>query len=332
MFASTRETDVDVDGLEVFDVFSGGGGFSCGATAAGCKVVFACDADEESILTHQLNHPGAKHMCARLPAELPLPTDGRPFHLHGSPPCQKFSSINTKNRKEGDRDGAANLVEWYLETALASQATSWSMEQVPSPSVIELCDRVRRQHPGRMAYRVFRMEDLGVPQTRRRLIAGTPWLVARLARLCGKHRHRSMREVLPNQNASHIRTTLQWVRKVARKDCKVGESKFVYTRAPITPEAHNVRPTTRPAPTILTSGDLRWTWWVDGRVNYRRISVRESATLQTFPSHYHLPINKVQAYRQIGNAVPPIVAELMMRGESRPLSPSLRRPPGPIGV
>jgi DNA (cytosine-5)-methyltransferase 1 len=328
MFGAARE-DAPVDGLEVYDLFCGAGGFSCGAVAAGCKVVFACDVDQESLTTHQLNHPDAVHRRVQLPAELPLPVDGRPFHLHGSPPCQRFSSMGKIYRTEGDTATPTNLVEWYLETALASQATSWSMEQVCTPEVVQIVERVRRANTKRMAYHIFRLDELGVPQTRKRLIAGPPQLIARLRRLCSSSRRRSMRDALPHVKATHIRTTLQWKRKWLLAVPIPGKSKFGFERTVVSPTSNNVRPLSRPAPTILTSGDLRWAWWVGGKVRYRKITVRECAALQTFPPGYRWPVNKHTAHQQVGNAVPPLVAELMLTTRPRmavTLSPSLRRP------
>lgn len=66
------------NGLEVFDLYCGCGGFSEGAAEAGCRVVFACDSYELPIETHRLNHPLAEHWCEELPrADLPFPLDGR---------------------------------------------------------------------------------------------------------------------------------------------------------------------------------------------------------------------------------------------------------------
>ena len=93
-----RSACMDNGTIEVWDLFCGAGGFSEGARAAGCRVAFACDSNEEAIKTHRRNHPETVHRCCELPCELPLPTDGRLFHLHGSPPCQRFSKINKNNK------------------------------------------------------------------------------------------------------------------------------------------------------------------------------------------------------------------------------------------
>ena len=60
------------------------------------------------------------------------------------------------------------------------------------------------------------------------------------------------------------------------------------------------------------------------------LCVAELAALQTFPSFYRFPPCSTLAKRQIGNAVPPLVAWLLLADEApgprdadEPLSPSL---------
>ena len=131
---------------------------------------------------HELNHPEATHIVTELPPQqpLPLPTAGK-WHLHGSPPCNKVSRINQDVTPEQRKHGLS-LVRWYLRYALASSATTWSMEQVPAECVLKVVKKFKRRHPGKLDYCVVNCYDLGVPQTRKRLIAGTPELIDRLRR------------------------------------------------------------------------------------------------------------------------------------------------------
>ena len=303
-------------GLEVYDLFCGAGGFSCGSTMAGCRVVFACDECSKAIATHKENHPEATHMCTRLPAPLPLPTDGRMYHLHGSPPCQQFSTVNTRGRSDNKHVQAVGLIEWYLNLALASSATTWSMEQVPTNGVVHLLERLRRQNPKKLAYHVFDLCQLGIPQTRKRLLAGTPWLIARLVRMCSDERRRSVRDVLQTGSATHIQNGLGWEDRHLRHNRQPTQNKYVYVRRELVPDSVRLRPVTRPAPTVLTNGILRWIWWQKGVVRKKRLGVRHVAALQTFPRSYIWPKQSHLAYRQIGNAFPPLLAELLVHAKT----------------
>ena len=41
---------------------------------------------------------------------------------------------------------------------------------------------------------------------------------------------------------------------------------------------------------------------------WRRLSIRECARLQSFPDDFVFPVAASEAYKQIGNAVPPVLA------------------------
>jgi site-specific DNA-cytosine methylase len=279
-------------------------------------VVFACDHSEDALATHAANHPDAEHLQAELPlprSKLPFPKDGRPFHVHGSPPCTLFSSMNTKSHGAVEaRHAATNLVRWYLKTALASGCTSWSMEQVPSKAVRAVVERFRLKHRATMDYGVFEFYDLGVPQRRKRLLAGSPALIARLKRLACHARRRSVRDVLgPEARGTHIRTSLRWEKKRLRHDRKPGESKYVYVKSP--DPLHSCAPITGPAPTVVTTSAL--TWVTRDAETEPALTPRELAALQCFPADYKLPETSArEAQLIVGNSVPPLVARLMMGG------------------
>ena len=241
--------------LEVYDYFAGAGGFSTGAAQAGCCVAYVCDACPKALATHRRNHKHARHECARLPnagAVAQLPTDGRRFHVHCSPPCTKLSSINNINTFER-RDSAAkqqkaiDMVEWSLNMMLASRCTSWSLEQVVSPDVIAALKRARRTHPGQVAWVALDFVLLGVPQNRVRLVAGTPRLIARLQRLCGSAHRSTVRDVLPNARGTHLRSGKSIKKTRLRTNRKPGQTKYMCEKATW---SDNCRSIDKPAPTV----------------------------------------------------------------------------------
>lgn len=323
------ELDRNDCAVQVTDLFCGAGGFSCGAIMAGCKVVFACDSDKMALETHSLNHPDTRHCCGNLPdVDIPLPMRNARTHLHGSPPCQMFSTMHTRgeksNRAHPARKVAESLVEWYLQFAISSNFDTWTMEQVPAPDVIQIVELFKRKHPSQIAFAVIDMAQLGVPQHRKRLIAGSPAIVAWLLRTQSLSKVCSVAVAIQKPRGTHIRNGKCWS---GTKDKKAS----VY---------ENMRSISKPTYTVTTGGDLRWVTPGSKTNKWLRLTVREKATLQTFPDHYRLPIARQVSCLQIGNAVPPLVAKLLMRfvssgrtpapPSSTPLSPSLRLFPAPL--
>lgn len=281
----------------VVDLFCGIGGFSTGAKNAGHRVVLAVDCDPFLLGAHVRNHSEAEHMCCRLPCDdLPLPTEG-PWHLHGSPPCTKLSIMQPMQRKR-DREEAVDMVEWYLQFALASSASSWTMEQVAHKRVRVRLDELKRRHPLKVDYEVVDAVDFEVPQHRRRLIAGSPFLIANLRSFESKKRRLCVRDVFPDPPREFVRNSLY-----SRPDA-TGESVAV-------PLEDQIRSVDEPCFTILAAGHTKWAD-ADGTV-LRHMKGEEKKLIQTFPQGYKLPWSMELSLVGVGNAVPPRLAEILMR-------------------
>jgi DNA (cytosine-5)-methyltransferase 1 len=296
----------------VVDLFCGAGGFSAGAAMAGAKIIYACDVDEQALQVHKLNHPETQHVCQSLPAmNIPFPTDGRQWHLHSSPPCQKLSVANNTHRKEGDREDALALVEWCIYTALVSGCQTWSLEQVSSKLVIQLLDFYRKQHPNRVAYCVFEFSELGVPQTRRRIIAGTPWVVASLMRMRKTTKSVGIRDVIEKPRGDFIRDGSYTGKKRERRAFSAGPRGIVNMRANWRDHCRSVE---KASYTVLANRGHTWvTFPQSGECVHTRLDTHEYAALQTFPPDYIFPRNRALCQRLIGNAIPCLVAKLIMQ-------------------
>lgn len=83
------------------DIFSGAGGLSVGARMAGISPVMAVEFDQYAAATYRRNHSEiAENVLQKdIRSVDPLDyTDKYPFILFGGPPCQGFSTANTKTR------------------------------------------------------------------------------------------------------------------------------------------------------------------------------------------------------------------------------------------
>jgi hypothetical protein len=208
---------------------------SCGAEEAGFDVVLAVDSWEDAVEVHKTNHPNAMHLCMELPPQtpLPLPADGENWHIHGSPPCTMVSKAN-QERDESGRQHAVTLIEWYIEFAMSSSATSWSMEQVATPIVLECIEKYRNKRTPnhKFAYTVLNFNNMGVPQNRKRLIAGSPDVVARLLRI--DQWQRCAKDVLVHPRGTHIRNYMNYMRNRVQSQTQKERSNGYTSGTPMT--------------------------------------------------------------------------------------------------
>lgn len=277
--------------IQVVDLFCGAGGFSTGATQAGAEVVLAIDHWEPALSVHESNHPGTTHIQMELGGDIEATAElilshldsGVHFHLHGSPPCQAISVV----RRGRDIDEGMRLVNWYLDLVDYMQPASWSMEQVSA---------VARYLPSFLPHEVVNAADYGVPQTRRRVIAGEGYT------LSPTHEGSwiSVRDALPDSipptfcvlNTDGCGPSSSR-RAVSVDRCVDRPAKTI----------HNNQPS------IRTRGRLS-EFEVLGR-----LGLTDTATLQGFPVDYDWsPAPKTDAWVMVGNAVCPPVAKAIVEG------------------
>jgi len=283
-------------GTDVVDLFCGMGGFSCGAKHAGHRVVLAVDSDPFLLGCHIRNNPDCEHICCKLPDELPLPSSGK-WHLHGSPPCTKLSIMQPMQEREV-RKNAIDMVEWYLDLALTAGCSSWTMEQVNHKSVRSQLEALKRRYPLKVDWVVVDAVNYEVPQHRRRVIAGSPFLIANLRLFHSKKRKLCVRDVFPDPPREFLRNSLY-----SRPDPETKESVPVDLK-------DQIRSVDEPSFTILATGHLKWAD-SNGTV-LRHLKGSEKALLQTFPKDYMLPWSMADRLIAVGNAVPPRLAEILM--------------------
>tara|TARA_Y100000389_G_scaffold31473_1_gene26647 strand:+ start:750 stop:1700 length:951 start_codon:yes stop_codon:yes gene_type:complete len=294
-------------GTDVVDLFCGIGGFSCGAVVAGHRVVLAVDADPLLLGCHIQNHPHCRHICTQLPDELSLPTEGR-WHLHGSPPCQKLSIMQSVPDTE-ELEHAVDLVAWFLFLVERTRPTTWSMEQVNHESVRGLLVEFKRKHPLLCDWESFNAADYGVPQQRKRIIAGSPVIINGLRNSASPDRRPCVRDFIPDPPRPFVRTALYRRPAYIKKTETSPPNKHgPYVQVPL---CDQIRTVDEVGWTILATG---WKAWCDAEGNMlRHLTGEECALLQTFPVGYVLPFESKLKMIGVGNAIPPAFARAIMR-------------------
>lgn len=150
------------------DIFTGGGGAALGARAAGLELAWGIEHDHEisEVCAHNLKHHIITADVLNVDPRRMEPVD----FLHASPPCPSFSKAKT------------NGVETALDISLAEKVAEFVTVLLPSVFTLEnvpaychskswaIIQAALYQHGYWLHIAVLNAADVGVPQSRKRLI------------------------------------------------------------------------------------------------------------------------------------------------------------------
>jgi DNA (cytosine-5)-methyltransferase 1 len=324
------------------DLFAGCGGLSTGLARAGFSIDAAVELDPEACATFGAHHRDASVFDGDIAA-----IDFRRFRgemrlVAAGVPCQPFSSGGKRLAAADPRDGfpqflravreirpEAVLVENVAGLARGSRSRYFA-------SIVHALEDIGFT----VTWELLNAADFGVPQKRLRLF------------LVG-FRGGTFRFPEPTHGTGRARPWMA-AGSVVSADTVIGEpnpSIVTYARNPdLRPNPYDGhvfngggRPIdlTKPSHTILASAGGNKTHWIDtlgvvpgyhaqlvegqppleGEVpGARRLTVAESALLQTFPPDTVFTGARSSQYTQVGNAVPPLLAEALGRALAEQLS------------
>ncbi|KAF7920854.1 uncharacterized protein EAE98_008883 [Botrytis deweyae] len=300
------------------DAFCGAGGTTRGAVMAGLRVKWGFDFDQHACTTWRLNFPGATcyemsserfvSLATPSPCSSDIPNDVKVDILHLSPPCQYFSPAHTV---EGKND----------EMNTASLFAVAAVIKVAKPRVVTLEQTFGILYPRFRGYfsslicmftscgfslrwAIVPLAQWGLPQRRFRLIIiascpGEPLPPMPPPTHSPPH---------PPPSSLHkprpFKTVSQTLREIP--ESAANHSPHLLPEKYLKPyNAHAILPRT-----MTTSGGDNW--HPSGK---RGFTDREFACLQGFPLEHKFGQNGIK--RQIGNAVPPVVAKVLFEGIRR---------------
>ena len=321
----------------LIDLFCGAGGMTQGFVQTGSFTpILAVDFDEAACATYALNF-GADHVVSA-PIET-VAVFPRADVVIGGPPCQGFSNLG----KRDPNDPRNQLWRHYFRAIEQAQPDVLVMENVPqllkSEEFVEFQGRVR-ELGYEVEARILNAADYGVPQRRKRAIV--------LATRRGRPEFPDPTHTDPaNKDEAADRSPWRTVRHAlgdlplqpTERDWHIGRSPLPSSieRYKTVPEGGNrwdlfrARPDLTPQCWIkkVSGGtDLFGRLWWDrpaftirtefykpekGRYLHpqadRPITHREAMRLQTFPDSFRWAGSRIEVARQVGNAVPCLLAQ-----------------------
>lgn len=287
--------------MKIVSLFAGAGGLDLGLIQAGHEIVWANDIDSDSCTTYRMNI--GNHILNADIADVDFDKIPDSHVIVGGFPCQGFSLANLLRKPEDSRN---ILYRYFYKLVHQKQPKYFLAENVRGilslgkGKVIKqiICDFEKAGY--RVEFKVFNTADYGVPQTRVRvIIAGT-----RLD-LPSRMNFKFPSAVLDKANWLSVGDALV---DIPEPDSNHHLENHIYSKYKVTNRnftGHRTTDPNKPSPTILARGNGKGgVCAIQHPKNHRRMSVRESAIVQTFPLDFVFHGSMMSMYRQIGNAVP----------------------------
>lgn len=311
--ANFAETNKERDLMNIISLFSGAGGLDLGFIKAGHRIVWANDIDHDAVATY--GHNIGSNIVEGDIQHIDVGTLPACDVVIGGFPCQDFSMANLRRNIEDERNV---LYRFFCKVVAEKRPKFFFAENVKGilslgqGQVVKMIVHDFEQLGYRVSVNKVNMADYGIPQIRQRVIfVGERLDVPSFAHIefpkpsyskdgsTGKT-WVSIKEAIghfpdpdvPNDIPNHIYSSY----------------KVVYRNF----TAHRQTNPDKPSPTILARGNGKGGVCAIPHYNgKRRLSVRESAAVQTFPDDFVFIGSMSSCYRQIGNAVPPRFSRLL---------------------
>lgn len=301
--------------LSFIDLFAGCGGFSLGFRNAGLNENGFVEFWHPAINTHSANFPDALHIgtdITKIADSKISKFSGKADVIIGGPPCQGFSIAGNRDSK----DSRNSLFMEFVRFCRIIQPKIFVFENVIGLLSMrtasgEPVKRIIRDEFSKIGYsisaQILNAENYGVPQSRQRVIfignrMGKENIFPKPEKSCI-----SVRQAIGNlpfyeiPEIQHVCEPLHGkVKKIAPF---LKENEYVYNW-----KSSNYRTEWNNCSHTLTKSGR----YLHPRFN-RYLSVREHARLSSFPDSFKFCGSLQEMYGQIGNAVPPKLAEAIAK-------------------
>ena len=337
--------------LNVIDLFCGCGGLSYGFEKAGYHVLLGIDNDKKALETFELNHKDSKSICGDI-TQITYENDIKPLMagktidvIIGGPPCQGMS-LSGPRKFDDPRN---KLYLSYIRLVEEIQPKAFVIENVPGLVGLfggQIKDNIIQKFTELgydIQYKILCASDYRVPQNRKRVVfvgirqghfEYPPINEDKVSCQMALSDLPALEDELGCEEAEYIMEPQNEYQKLMRQNSNIvknhvaaDHSDKVKKIISLVPDGGNYKnlpeeyrnsrnfhvawtrfASDKPAPTIDTGHRHHFHY------KYNRVpTVRECARLQSFPDDFIFLGNKTQQFRQVGNAVPPLMAECIAK-------------------
>lgn len=333
--------------LNAIDLFCGCGGLSYGFESAGYNILLGIDNDAKALESFEMNHKNSKSICGDI-TQITYEKDIKSIIgektidvIIGGPPCQGMS-LSGPRKFDDPRN---KLYLSYIRLVKEIQPKAFVIENVPGLVGLfggEIKDSIIQKLTDlgyEMKYKILCASDYGVPQNRKRVVfVGIKKGNFEYPEVISKKINCEMalsdlptlENDLGSEDARYLTEPQNDYQKLMRRNSDsvknhiaAKHSEKVKKIISLVPDGGNYKDLSdeyissrnfhvawtrfasdKPAPTIDTGHRHHFHY------KFNRVpTVRECARLQSFPDDFIFIGNKTQQFRQVGNAVPPLMAQ-----------------------
>lgn len=333
--------------MNVIDLFCGCGGLSYGFEKAGYNILLGIDNDKMALKTFEYNHHNSKSICGDITQigykEIKKVIGNKKIDvIIGGPPCQGMSLSGPRQFD----DPRNKLYLSYIRLVNEIRPKAFVIENVPGlislfgGQIKENIITKFSQMGYDIKYKIVCSADYGVPQMRKRVIfvgvkgkndfvypkENKNYVTCEMA----LSDLPSLVDAIGEEHMDYVKQPQNNYQKLMRfnsfevlNHIAANHSEKVKHIISLVPDGGNYKNlpeeyrlsrnfhvawtrfnSQKPAPTIDTGHRHHFHY------KYNRVpTVRECARLQSFPDDFVFWGNKTQQFRQVGNAVPPLMAQ-----------------------
>ncbi|MFA5892582.1 MAG: DNA cytosine methyltransferase [Candidatus Margulisiibacteriota bacterium] len=337
--------------LRAIDFFCGAGGMTFGMSSAGIDVIAGIDIDPECKGTYEANNPSSKYILRditqmkveELAESIRIKKNDKNMVFIGCSPCQYWTRLVTSKKKS---EKSKNLlmdflrfVEYYMPGYIVVENVPGIFKKSATSNLPFFLEAINRMGYS-VDYKIINSRNCGVPQNRVRflLVASRVRAKITIPEFNNSEYAKVKYFIGVHNNFPKIKAGTKDLTDFMHTTTRLSETNI--RRLKCTPKNGGNRLSWKDDPELQipaycgkdntfrdTYGRLSWdkpsstitTKFIsisNGRFAHpeenRGLSLREGATLQTFPRGYKfIGSSVVTIARQIGNAVPPMLSRII---------------------